>query len=94
MRRPPVADPNIDQAERWPRPGSLSHRCDPIGIPRFFLVPPFSSLSFSLSLSQPLLPLRSYAACGDALLLLLARESAADYEQVRRYCSSCFHART
>jgi len=45
---PPVAD-DIDQVERWPRPGSLSRRCDPVLASRFSLVTFSLPLNFSFS---------------------------------------------
>lgn len=92
--RPPVAD-DIDQAERWPRPSSLSRHCDPrVGIP---FLPRRSLLLFNLS-SFLFLFLSTVVAITTTCrvrrrAVLDSGESAADYEQVRCYCSSRVHAR-
>lgn len=89
QHRPPVAD-DIDQAERWPRPGSLSRRCDPV--PAFRILPRHPlPISLSLSFSRLLGNHMPHAAtrCSWPPVNL-----AADYERVRRrYCSSRVHAR-
>lgn len=91
--RPPVAD-DIDQAERWPRPGSLSRRCDPrCWHPASSLINLFQSLFLSISLFLPTVAAAAAACRTRRCTVPGSGESAADYEQVRRYCSSRVHAR-